>query len=267
MIALRNIRTIASAAVRKAVGALSVVPVRKAVAALNVATAACVVAALCGVTSCREMPDPADFYFESLKMNEVMVSKETLVLKLKADMAAGSKVVGERKFECWFELYTEPIFVDADENFSADLIPGFFGQNCSVKALFSSGSTRLESEPVEFRVLNFEEYVSLVESGIGDVTDTSASLHAKFVYAEGFQSIMTGCLLSEADPDFTDPVTFFSNSSGGAVDVELKPLKQGTTYYVKPFFREEENTVYGDVLTFTTATVEEYVDLGLPSGI
>lgn len=96
-------------------------------------------------------------------------------------------------------------------------------------------------------------------TGGGSVTSSNGG----FIMMKGI------CWATHPQPTTND---FYSeNGSGlGTFVTEMTNLSQNTTYYVRAYATNNENTIYGNELSFTTLNGNYgghyYVDLGLPSG-
>ena len=75
------------------------------------------------------------------------------------------------------------------------------------------------------------------------------------------------CWSTSPSPTLADAHTSNGNGAGGFSSY-MTGLTMSTTYYVRAYATNSLVTVYGNQLSFTTHTLDDYtVDLGLPSGI
>lgn len=99
---------------------------------------------------------------------------------------------------------------------------------------------------------------------------TNSALASGQVTDEGSSSVTERgvCWSTSHDPAISD--SHASNGGGiGFYTINLTSLAANTTYYVRAYATSREGTAYGDEVSFTTfeEPQEEWVDLGLPSGL
>lgn len=213
--------------------------------------AAAMVLASCGAV---EAPDPSGFYVGPLVMNDVDVSPETLFFRFSADLKLGDKVAGESKFVYGDnEDFLNPQeFVLTDDSFSTEVLLTDFGMTYYVKAVFTSGAKSIESEPVSFTILPFENYIFFKRLEALSVNENSVVFHVKFLYANGITPEKIGAEIASA----IDPVLSFdmqaAEAMGGDAEVEITSLEPGTSYYARPFLMAGGIVVFGEWIRFTT---------------
>ena len=106
----------------------------------------------------------------------------------------------------------------------------------------------------------------LLNEQVQEVTSSTASYSA-FPMGGTHPIISQGaCWSTSPNPTLADNVAEGDINANGYVCGTLNGLSPNTTYYLRVFVTDSEQTRYSENVIFTTFGVHTYVDLGLPSG-
>ena len=114
---------------------------------------------------------------------------------------------------------------------------------------------------------------TIITKDVIDITTYSATCGGIITNDGGVVITAKGvCWSTSPNPEISNNHT--NNGSGNDEFIcSITGLKANTSYYVRAYAKYEENTVYGDLICFTTESGigeingYQYVDLGLPSGL
>ena len=136
------------------------------------------------------------------------------------------------------------------------------------KIIMSENTTQYQTEGGLVTLVFLTSATTVMTEYVSDVTASSA-ICGGYVEGDANDSITArgACWSTNQNPTLSDNHT--SDGSGfGHFTSNINSLAQNTTYYIRAYATNSEDTIYGEELTFTTdSVVGEWVDLGLPSGL
>lgn len=225
---------------------------------LNIIIALSLLMTLPACSDMEERADPENFAVESLEVEEVEVDNSSLIIPFSARLAAGAHVFGDRFFEYGKSAdFKNCVRVDADDSFSASACIRDYGQKYYLRAVFSNGKTRMESKPVEFKLLEFGEYVSVSAPAILSVSSDGVGVAAEISYADGIEPTECGFELSLSVQPFLAIQKTTADATADNISASFSSLSPGKTYYARAYLKEGNNIVYGNNESFKT-------DIALP---